>query len=354
MGNTQTEEANRPSHHVEGGTFRMPPEWGEFKFPATPDLLRFQYAMVTQKPEIPSYAELPLLDLNWKLINNPTQNNMIQYTWFGHSTFLCQIGGFNILTDPVFSERASPVQFAGPARIRPIPCTIEQLPPIDIIIISHNHYDHLDYSTVLQLYEHHKTATFYVPLKLKQWFIHCIPEIQNVIEMDWWETHTHKGIKQGQVDITFLPVQHWSLRSGTDRNCTLWGGWGLVYKPTDNSLQNRVLFHCGDTGYNEHCFKVIGERFSSINGGIDLAMIPIGAYEPRFVLYPQHVNPEESVIIAKEIQAKRSVGMHWGTFILTCEPIMEPKEKLQELVKNEEPNFFVTVAHGETVVMNDL
>jgi N-acyl-phosphatidylethanolamine-hydrolysing phospholipase D len=354
MGNAATSESREglPSHHVGDGTYTMPLEWrGEMKFPSATDLLSLQVDMAKNRPTIPTAEELPIVPIDWELVNKPTSHETIQYTWLGHSTFLCQIGGFNILTDPVFSERASPVQFAGPARYRPIPCTVEQLPSIDIVVISHNHYDHLDYYAVLDLFEKHKNATFYVPLGIKQWCLDSIPGIERVVELDWWQSHTHEtATAHGNIELTFLPVQHWSMRTGRDRNHALWGAWALVYKPNEIDSPNKVLFHCGDTGYNEFLFKEIGEKFSRPNGGIDFAMIPIGAYEPRWFMQPQHVDPDEAMMIAKEIEAKHCVGMHWGTFILTCEPILEPKQRIEELSK-QDPKYFITLRHGETFVV---
>jgi len=251
-------------------------------------------------------------------------------TWIGHATFLLQVAGTNILTDAHFSERASPLSFIGPERLTPLGLEFNDLPTIDYVVISHNHYDHLDVKTVQLLHER-DDPLFIVPLGLKAWFNE--QGVKNVQELDWWEATEFKGWQ-----ITAVPDQHFSARTPWNRNHTLWAGWVM-------EMAGQKFYFAGDTGYSAD-FAEIGRRFASI----DLAMIPIGAYEPRWFMQAMHVNPEEAVKIHQDVQARYSVGMHWGTFRLTDEPFDEPPKRLATAVKSAgiaADRFFV-MQHGET------
>jgi len=253
-------------------------------------------------------------------------------TWIGHATFLLQLNGLNILTDAHFSERASPIQFAGPRRVVAPALRMSELPHIDAVVISHNHYDHLDHDSVKRLAAQRSgSAHFFVPLGLKAWFAGI--GIRAVSELDWWERAEHLGL-----NFMLTPVQHWSSRTPWDRDKTLWGGW-IVEHP-----QLRFFF-AGDTGYSPD-FKDIGERL----GFVDLAAIPIGAYEPRWFMKVMHVNPEEAVKIHQDLRARHSVAMHWGTFILTDEPLDEPPHRLAAARRaaGVSPETFFVMKHGET------
>ena len=196
---------------------------------------------------------------------------------------------------------------------------IESLPKIDLIVISHNHYDHLDKNSVKNLGKDPLTV-WYVPLGLKKWFDRL--NIKNVIELDWFEER-----KQDNVEIICLPSQHWSKRSAFKSFDTLWSSWFL-------KVGNFKFWFAGDTGYNTIQFKQIGDDY----GPFDLSAIPIGAYEPRWFMKDFHVNPEESIFIHKDIKSKKSIGMHFGTFVLTTEPVIEPIEKIKNIITNDE-NF---------------
>jgi L-ascorbate metabolism protein UlaG (beta-lactamase superfamily) len=258
-------------------------------------------------------------------------------TWIGHATILLQMEGYNILTDPHFSKRASPVQWAGPERVAPLGLALEDLPPIDIVVISHDHYDSLDEQTIKKLRQRPggEKTRFYVPLGLKNWF--AIRGVDKVVVMDWWDRH-----QDGNLEIIAVPVQHWSKRSIFSRNKTLWAGWVI------NADALRFIF-IGDTGYTAH-FKEIWEKL----GPFDLAAIPIGAYEPRWFMAKHHVNPAESVQIHKDIGSKKSVAIHWGTFILTDEPLDEPPKKLAAaLQENQIPaEDFLVLKHGQTIILD--
>lgn len=265
------------------------------------------------------------------------QNNRSQTTatWIGHASVLVQINGVNLLTDPIFSERASPVQWTGPKRFVPPALTLSELPHIDVVLISHNHYDHLDLGSVLALNAQSGGAPlFLVPLGVKPWM--QAQGIKNVRELDWWQQENVAG-----VELSLVPVQHWSARSVTDRFETLWGGW--IARTDKNSPKPFTLFFSGDTGYSKD-FADIHRRF----GPVDLALLPIGAYEPRWFMQRQHINPAEAVQIHQDLHAKQSLGIHWGTFELTDESLDEPPRALAEAVSKAglSSDAFVIVRHG--------
>ena len=240
-------------------------------------------------------------------------------TWIGHGSMLVQASGLNVLTDPIFSQRASPVQFAGPKRAQPPGLGLADLPKIDVVLISHNHYDHLDADSVTALAQQAGGAPlFIVPLGQKAWFNTL--GITHVKELDWWDSVTEKG-----VEFNLTPLQHWSSRSLGDRNHTLWGGWVVLGADFH-------WYYGGDAGYSKD-FTDTQKRFAArqtaaLGGGFDIALIPVGAYEPRWFMTQQHINPTEAVQVHKDLQAKRSVGVHWGTFELTDEPLDQPPKDL--------------------------
>jgi N-acyl-phosphatidylethanolamine-hydrolysing phospholipase D len=281
------------------------------------DFLRWQWESWRMDKEPSSPAPSVAADL--PLIKAPTLPTV---TWIGHATALVQASGFNVLVDPIFSERASPVQLFGPKRAQPPGVAMADLPDIDVVLISHNHYDHLDRNSVAQLNEKAqaagKTTLFLVPLGLKAWFKGI--GIDSVVELDWWQHHSMNG-----VEFHLTPVQHWSARSVNDRSVTLWGGWAVL--GTDFHW-----YYAGDTGYSRD-FADTAKMFAprqteALGGGFDLALVPIGAYEPRWFMSQQHVNPMESVRIHQDVGAKRSIGVHWGTFALTDEPLDQPPRDL--------------------------
>ena len=254
-------------------------------------------------------------------------------TWVGHATMLVRLAGKNILFDPVFSERASPVGFAGPKRIVPLPIDIPELPRIDVVLISHNHYDHLDAESVTRLAAMPQgSPRFLVPLGLKAWF--ATLGITRVDEYDWWQE-----TREGDLRVTFVPVQHWSKRRLDDANQTLWGGWVV-------EGEGLRLIHTGDTGYSKD-FRDIGERL----GPFDMAFIPIGSYAPRWFMKVMHVDVPEAVQIRADLKAARAIGMHWGTFeSLADEPLDEPPIVLarQRQERGLAPDQFDVLKIGET------
>jgi L-ascorbate metabolism protein UlaG (beta-lactamase superfamily) len=235
-------------------------------------------------------------------------------TWIGHAAFLIQIGGRNILVDPQFSERASPLRFTGPKRIVDLPIDIPELPRIDVVLTSHNHYDHLDLDTVKRLAAQPSgSPLFLVPLGLKRWF--ADQGIDRVEEHDWWQEREVEGLR-----FTLVPVKHWSKRTLWDANQTLWGGWVIAGA-------GLKLVHTGDMGYSRDA-QDIGERL----GPFDLAFIPIGAYAPRWFMKNYHVDVPEAIQVRADLRAARAIGMHWGTFEnLTDEPLDEPPAELARM-----------------------
>jgi N-acyl-phosphatidylethanolamine-hydrolysing phospholipase D len=229
-------------------------------------------------------------------------------SWIGHATFLIQLGGVNILTDPNWSDRASPLSFAGPRRLVPPGIPFEDLPPIHAVVISHDHYDHLDAPTIARLVRAH-SPRFFVPLGLKPWLLEH--GARDVVELDWWEASEFRGLR-----FVCTPAQHSSGRGFTDQNLTLWSSW-VIAGP------DRRLFFAGDTGYWRGD-KEIGERL----GPFDVAAIPIGGYSSYERRHPNHVNPEEAVQLFEDVKGRLLVPMHWGTFELNREPFQEPPERL--------------------------
>ncbi|HUP96432.1 MAG TPA: MBL fold metallo-hydrolase [Usitatibacter sp.] len=254
-------------------------------------------------------------------------------TWIGHSAFLLQLGGQNILVDPQFSERASPVAFAGPRRIVPLPIEIAELPRIDVVLTSHNHYDHLDLATVRRLAAQPSgSPLFLVPAGLARWFRE--QGIGRVEEHEWWQSRS-----AGPVRFTLVPVQHWSKRTLWDDNESLWGGWVI-------EGAGLKLVHTGDLGYSQDA-RDVGQRL----GPFDLAFIPIGAYAPRWFMRTMHVDVPEAIQVRTDLRAARAIGMHWGTFEgLTDEPMDEPPAELarQRAAAGLAPVEFDVMKIGET------
>ncbi len=257
-------------------------------------------------------------------------------TWIGHATVLLQAGGLNILTDPMLSERASPVSWAGPKRKTPPALALTDLPRIDVVIVSHNHYDHLDLPTLKALNtQAGGPPLFLVPLGVGDWLRRH--GISHFTQLDWWQSLPVHGVR-----LHCVPVQHWSARGLFDRFETLWSGWVIE---TEDERRLKIFF-TGDTGYSRD-FADITQRF----GAMDFAMIPIGAYEPRWFMRHQHVDPAEAVQIHLDLRARRSLGIHWGAFELTDEPLDDPPRALRQALqaRGVDPQDFVTLRPGVTL-----
>ncbi|XP_070541717.1 N-acyl-phosphatidylethanolamine-hydrolyzing phospholipase D-like isoform X2 [Ptychodera flava] len=318
-----------------GGRFVNP--WASFQKPGLGAALKWSM-FSKDNSSVPSKAvldqTLPILKPNKEELKQPPESG-IRVTWIGHATMLVQFDGISILTDPIFSQRCAPSQLIGPKRYRDPPCTVHDLPRIHAVVISHNHYDHLDVSTVKLLNARFGgSIRWFVPLGLMEWMSNI--GIENCIELDWWQENSIPDVPS--VTFIFTPTQHWCKRGPTDDNKVLWGSWTI-------RGSNCSFFFGGDTGYCE-AFKQIGRKF----GPIDVAAIPIGAYEPRWFMKGQHVDPAEAVQIHQDLTAKKSVAMHWGTFSLANEHYLEPPQKLKEaleakLIPQED---FVVMKHGES------
>jgi len=313
------------SHILKGGFRNTNPA---FTPPSTWERIKFVGPKLWATTFHPPSANLPFVENDGKALKN--NRSAATVTWIGHSTLLIQLDGVNILTDPQWSDRASPVHFAGPKRLMPPGMALEDLPPIDLVLISHDHYDHLDLETVRRLSQIHHPL-FLVPLGLKTWFADI--GITDVEESDWWESRRIKGLT-----VTGLPAQHFSGRTLWDRNRRLWGGWAIA----GNSKR---IFFAGDTGYYD-VFKEIGDRL----GPFDLAAIPIGAYLPRAMMKMTHLTPEEALQLFADIKGQRFVAIHWGTFDLTEEPMEEPPKRLESEANRLglDPSMVWVLKHGET------
>jgi len=333
--NGKDEAGTLPTPVFEKGRYRSPwlnwqkPSlWGAIHWTLTsPDNSRVPSPQVLDKT-------LPVVKPDLELLRDPPTEG-VRVTWFGHATVLVQMDGVSVLTDPVFSERASPVPFAGPKRFRPAPCSVQDLPTVDAVIISHNHFDHLDKATVKQLNKRFGAdLRWLVPQGMASWFwdLHVV----NVAERSWWEESRINN--NSDVRFVFTPTQHWSKRTLTNDNMSLWGSWCVI------GPRHRFFF-AGDTAYCP-VFKTIGEKF----GPFDLAAIPIGAYEPRWFMHYQHVDPEQAVMMHRDVRASKSVAIHWGTFALANEYYLEPPQKLQEALQAQgvPAEDFFTLQHGES------
>jgi N-acyl-phosphatidylethanolamine-hydrolysing phospholipase D len=314
-----------PAHHRERGfantnpTFTRPSGWVRTKF---------FVSRVLGTTFAPKSANLPRVDNDGRALRENRGEATV--TWVGHSTLLIQLDGVNLLTDPHWSGRASPFSFVGPRRVTPPGIRFEDLPPIHLVLISHNHYDHLDRATVKQLAETYRPL-FLVPLGLKAWFAEL--GITEVEELDWWQSRTFRGLM-----LTCLPAQHFSNRSFWDQNRTLWSGWAVAGR-------EKRLFFGGDTGYYE-VFKEIGARL----GPFDLAAISIGAYMPPSIMKLTHTTPEEALRLFDDVKGQRFVPIHWGTFDLAEEPIEEPPKRLGAEARRLglHPDRIWVMRHGET------
>src|SRR5579872_694424 len=254
-----------------------------------------------------------------------------RFWWLGHATVLLRIGGAYVITDPHLTARASPLSFAGPKRLVPAPVKVDELPVVDVALISHNHYDHLDRGTLKALLRRNPAMTCCVPLGLGGWLRRR--GVRRVKELDWWDKR-----ELGELEICCVPAQHWSSRLILDRNHTLWSGWVLRHKGFS-------FYFAGDTGYTP-ALKEISERL----GPPTLAALPIGAYEPRWFMGPQHVDPPEAVRLHQALGIKRSLAIHWGTFELADDSLDAPVPALQRALQAADlgAEDFLVIRQGES------
>ena len=300
---------NKPYHHLPDGTFRNPEG-----SPTRSEKIKFSYStFIKEKKKIDlTVPKNHVIDKSIVLDNLEKLKNDDYIAWIGHATYLIKLGNTTIITDPVFSKNAGPLVF-GPNRFTEPALKLNEIPKTDVFLLTHNHYDHQDMSTIRKF--PFKDAKVLVPLKLGKYF----KRYKDVNEMDWYD----EIIINEDLKITFLPAVHWSKRSLTDTNKTLWGSFLINYK------DKKIFFAC-DTGYG-NIYKDLGNKF----GPIDLTMINIGAYDfrPMFDKSVYHTTPEEALEVAKYLKSKKVLGMHWGTFVLSLEPIMEPPIRFKDSAK---------------------
>ncbi|EPG66217.1 MBL fold metallo-hydrolase [Leptospira wolffii] len=264
-------------------------------------------------------------------IKSPLHKNEVAITFINHATVLIQFQGINILTDPVWSERISPVSWAGTKRVREPGISIKELPQIHLVVISHNHYDHLDIETLKTL-NRKFSPKFLVPLGDKK--LLQSEGIFDTEEMDWWQTIRVRK----NTEVTFAPTQHLSARGIFDWNHSLWGSYMI-------KMGNKRVYFGGDAAYSSH-YKEIRKRL----GSPDISLLPIGAYEPRWFMRLVHMNPSDAIQAHKDLGSKLSIGMHFGTFQQTEESIDAPVDELKkEILRTElNPDRFIVQKEGIT------
>jgi len=292
----------KPYHHLPDGTFRNPEG-----SPVRTGKSKFSYTKFSkEKKKIDMTVPKELVVDKEKVLSNLEKYKKEDYiAWIGHATYLIKLGDTTIITDPVFSKNAGPLMF-GPVRFTEPALKLDEIPKTDLFLLTHNHYDHQDMRTIKKF--PFKGAKVLVPLNLGKYFTKN--QFEDVNEMDWYE---EININE-ELKVTLLPAVHWSKRSLTDTNKSLWGNFLIEYKG------KKILFAC-DTGYGD-IYKELGKKY----GPIDLTMINIGAYDfkPMFDKSIYHTTPEEALNVAQDLKSKKVIGMHWGTFVLSLEPIMEP------------------------------
>ena len=298
---------NKPYHHLDNGKFRNP-EGSPFRS----ENVKWSYSTFNKEKKkldmtVPDEHVIKK-NLVLEKLNSIQNNDYIG--WIGHATFLIKLGNTTIITDPVFSKNAGPLIF-GPKRYTEPALNLNELPNIDLFLLTHNHYDHQDMSTIRKF--PYKDTKVFTALKLGKYFTKH--HFKNVQELDWYQE-----VKFNDLKITFLPAVHWSKRSLTDTNKTLWGSFLIEY------AGKKIFFAC-DTGYG-NIYKKIGKEY----GPIDLTMINIGAYDfrPMFEKSIYHTSPEEALQAAQDLKSKKVLGTHWGTFVLSLEPIMEPPKRFKD------------------------
>jgi len=382
-GHPDDEFTKSKAHHVPGGGFDNP--WPSWKihtvWTIVWGLIERRLRGTANKPDT-TPPTVPVQKPTF-LPTRESPNGKLRATWLGHACYLVEFpSGLRVLFDPVFTDRCSPFSWLGPKRYTEMPCQIKDIPFIDAVVISHNHYDHLSHPTVNEIARRHPNCQFFVPLGNKKWFTEC--GIHNCTELDWWEdvdltlrpnqptASTDKPLSSAsaagsttastaQQDpgmitarISCLPCQHTSARTPFDRSKTLWSSWAVTSAPASSSptATPASVYFAGDTGYrtvprsSSHdesadwsppydklptcpAFKDIGTR----RGPFTLGLIPIGAYSPRWIMSPMHANPRDAVEIFLDTRCAHALGMHWGTWVLTEEDVLEPPKRLREALK---------------------
>ncbi|PLN85735.1 Metallo-hydrolase/oxidoreductase [Aspergillus taichungensis] len=354
------DDAGKKEHHVHGG-FKNP--WDSWRTIGFGDMWRLVGRQLNGHANKPDTTP-PTVPVRKPEFLPSRENSKLRATWLGHACYYVEFpSGLRVLFDPVFEDRCSPVSWLGPKRYTEMPCEVSDLPAIDAVVISHNHYDHLSYPTIKEIAKAHPNCHFFAPLGNKQWFTSS--GIHNMTELDWWDqrdislspssgSKVEVGNSAGnppssatdiEARISCLPCQHTSNRGIFDRSKTLWASWSI-----ESGGQN--VYFAGDTGYRAvpdlpigtddyapefnfpscPAFKQVGE----FRGPFDLGLIPIGAYDPRWFMSPMHADPHDAVRIFQDTKCRKALGMHWGTWVLTEEDVLEPPQKLREALRRHE------------------
>ncbi|ORY20713.1 beta-lactamase superfamily domain-domain-containing protein [Naematelia encephala] len=366
-------QSKRPAHWVnDKGTAFVNP-WDSYKVPAFWPLFKFVRQVGKEQRDDPDFERANELVPQVKPdfgINEPTTK--LKATWLGHACFLVELPapkeggrGITFLLDPAFSHQCFPIQstWLGPkGRYTPVPCSVTELPEIDAIVISHNHYDHMDLFTLKDLYARSpsRPPTLFIPLRNTATLQSTLPSSAKIIEMDWWDESEFVVEGKGSAKVICTPAQHTCSRIGIDRDKALWSSWALQ-SITSTGQKGASAWFGGDTGYSYvdkdihtidpsypicPAFTEIGERA----GPFTLGLIPIGAYAPRHLMSPAHNAPIDAVRMFKDVKCKQAIAMHWGTWRMALDRIAEPPLKLEEARKEVgmSENEFSVCAIGET------
>ena len=310
------------SDHFNGKTFFNP---GEASDRGLRDVIRWK---ATSRPALwPERVEV-----TQQPVPAAPEPEGLAATWVGQSTFVLRGGKATLLTDPVFSERAGPLPWLGPRRVAAPGVSLESVPKVDLVLLSHDHYDHCDLPTLRRLARRDDPQVV-APLGHRSLLAGA--GLSRVVELDWWESR----VLSPEVEVTLVPARHWSRRAPFGTNTRLWGGFMI-------RAGGRLAYFAGDSGYDPHLFVEIGKRCASP----DLAMIPIGAYEPRWFMSAAHMNPAEAVRVHHDLRARKSLAMHWGTFQLTDEGREEPVRALREACGSDHADFTV-LQPGESLLV---
>lgn len=330
-----TKRDDQPAHHNPEGGFRNP--WASAQMHGFRDFLKWSLVERRRNPRRADPPPSAFQRQTPDFVVPRATPDQLTITWVGHTSFLIQLGGLNILLDPVWSARASPVQFAGPRRWVPPAVDFDRLPPVDVVLLSHDHYDHLDSGTIAHLVARYPAIRWHTPLGVGDFLRQR--GAREITECDWWEETTVGGLH-----LTCLPAQHFSGRTLGRRNRTLWCGWSL-------RSSRHAVFFAGDTALHPE-FEAIGKQ----SGPFDVAILPIGAYEPRWFMGSVHMNPEDCMKAVAHLTSSQSgkrlivTASHWGTFKLTDEPMDEPPQRMRQVWQAAGCNAddLWIMRHGET------
>ena len=365
-----------PAHHVENPPSSFINPWPSFHQHSPLTLLTTALRRPAFKPVPPRDELVAVQKPSWGF-----GKDALKATWIGHATFLIETpgtgarnGGLRILFDPVFAERTSPVSFAGPKRYSPTPCTLDELPEVDLVVISHDHYDHMDSDTLLKLYEKRKGSIHFMVALGNSSRLHGFGIGKDAVtELDWWEGAHVDVAGVGSINLTCTPSQHFSGRGVLDHGSTLWCSWVIetihsaCLQGNNESNSSKKLFFAGDTGYRYvpkdrdegempccPAFREIGKTF----GPFDLCLLPIGLYSPRHLLSPVHCTPEDAVSLHKDLRSTKSIGMHYGTvrggISQYFEEVTEPPRRFKEACEKEGKIWgeeLGLISIGETIVI---